>query len=88
MMKELKGRVAVITGGAGGIGRAMGERFAHEGMKLVLADLNEQNLQGTVNDLRGQGAEVIGVPTDVSKLESVEALRDATLAQFGKVHVV
>lgn len=87
-MKELKGKVAVITGGARGIGRAMGERFAQEGMKVVLADLNEQVLAGTVNELRGQGVEVIGVPTNVSKLESVEALRDAALAEFGKVHVV
>jgi NAD(P)-dependent dehydrogenase (short-subunit alcohol dehydrogenase family) len=87
-MKDLNGKVAVITGGAGGIGRAMGERFAQEGMKLVLADLKQQALDETVTEMRSQGIDVIGVATDVSKLESVEALRDATLDHFGKVHVV
>ena len=87
-MKDLTGKVAVITGGAGGIGKAMGERFLAEGMKVVLSDLNEQALEGTVNELRGQGADIIGVTADVSKLDSVEALRDATLSAFGKVHVV
>lgn len=87
-MKELKGKVAVITGGAGGIGKAMGERFLAEGMKVVLSDLRSEQLDSAVNELRGDGREVIGVTADVSSLESVEALRDATLAEFGKVHVV
>ena len=87
-MKELKGRVAVITGGAGGIGRAMGERFGAEGMKVVLADLKADRLDQTVSELRADGIDVIGVPTDVSSLDSVNALRDATLDHFGKVHVV
>jgi NAD(P)-dependent dehydrogenase (short-subunit alcohol dehydrogenase family) len=87
-MKDLNGKVAVITGGAGGIGRAMGERFAQEGMKVVLADLKQGALDETVAEMSAQGADVIGVVTDVSKLESVEALRDATLDHFGKAHVV
>lgn len=87
-MKELKGKVAVITGGAGGIGKAMGERFLAEGMKVVLSDLRAEQLDGVVNELSGDGREVIGVTADVSSLESVEALRDATLDRFGKVHVV
>ena len=87
-MKELNGKVAVITGGAKGIGRAMGERMAAEGMKLALADLDEAALATTVAELTDQGIDVIGVPTDVSKLESVEALRDATVSHFGGVHVV
>jgi len=87
-MKELKGKVAVITGGAGGIGRAMAERFGQEGMKVVVADLKQEALDDTVDELRGLGFEAIGVRTDVSKLESVEALRDATLAEFGAVHVL
>lgn len=87
-MRELRGRVAVITGGAGGIGRAMGERFAAEGMKVVLADISQDALDTTVAEMAAQGAEVHGVVTDVSKLESVEALRDATLDRFGAVHVV
>jgi NAD(P)-dependent dehydrogenase (short-subunit alcohol dehydrogenase family) len=87
-VKSLQGKVAVITGGASGIGRAMGERFAAEGMKLALADIDEAKLDATVGELRAEGIEVIGVRTDVSKLESVEALRDATLAEYGAVHVV
>lgn len=71
-MKELRGKVAVITGGAGGIGRAMAERFGEEGMKLVIADLKQDALDTAVAELVGLGYEAIGVRTDVSKLESVE----------------
>ncbi len=85
---ELHGRVAVITGGAGGIGRAMGERFAHEGMKVVLADVQAEPLARTVEELRADGLEVIGVPTDVTSYESVEALRDRAIEAFGAVHVL
>lgn len=88
MMKELRGKVAVITGGAGGIGRAMAERFGQEGMKIVIADLKQEALDEAVAELRAMGFEAIGVRTDVSKLDSVEALRDATLAEFGAVHVL
>ena len=87
-MKDLNGRVAVVTGGANGIGRAMVERFVAEGMKVVLADINEAVLHTAVDEIRAAGGDVIGVATDVSKLESVEALRDATLARYGAVHVV
>ena len=85
---KLGGRVAVVTGGAGGIGRALGERFAHEGMKVVLADYDEAALDDTVGKLRADGAEVTGVHTDVRKWESVEALRNRTLEAYGAVHVV
>jgi NAD(P)-dependent dehydrogenase (short-subunit alcohol dehydrogenase family) len=83
-----KERVAVITGGAGGIGAALGNAFAARGAKLVLADLDEKGLGGVVRDLEKSGAQVLGVPTDVSKPESVEALAEATLHRFGAVHVV
>ena len=87
-MKELNGKVAVVTGGANGIGRAMVERFVAEGMKVVLADINESVLATAVDEIKATGGDVHGVVTDVSKLESVEALRDATLAKYGAVHVV
>jgi len=87
-VRDLPGKVAVVTGGAGGIGRALGERFATEGMKVVLADIDESALEGTVKELRDRDLQVSGVPTDTSQLESVEHLRDATLERHGAVHLV
>ncbi|HWB67821.1 MAG TPA: SDR family NAD(P)-dependent oxidoreductase [Mycobacteriales bacterium] len=87
-MKELNGRVAVVTGGAGGIGRAMGEAFGRAGMKVVLADVQDGPLQAAVDELTDAGLDVIGVPTDVTTFDSVVALRDAALQKYGAVHVV
>src|SRR5205807_10076791 len=88
LMRTLDGRVAVVTGGASGIGRAMGERFAREGMKVVLADVEEPALQATVKDLEADGLDALGVVTNVADYASVEALRDATLDAYGAVHVL
>jgi NAD(P)-dependent dehydrogenase (short-subunit alcohol dehydrogenase family) len=87
-VKELNGRVAVITGGASGIGLAMAEAFGAEGMKLVIADIEAERLGSAVADLRAKSFDAIGVRTDVSTYADVEALAQATLAAFGKVHVV
>jgi NAD(P)-dependent dehydrogenase (short-subunit alcohol dehydrogenase family) len=87
-MQSLAGKVAVVTGGAGGIGLAMGTRFAAEGMRVALADVDGPGLAAAVASLRDTGADVIGVDTDVSSFPSVEALRDRCLAAFGAVHVV
>lgn len=87
-MESLQGKVAVVTGGAGGIGRAMGERFAREGMAVVLADVEQGALNAAVDELRGQSLDVMGVVTDVADYASVEALRDAALSAHGAVHVV
>jgi NAD(P)-dependent dehydrogenase (short-subunit alcohol dehydrogenase family) len=87
-LDDLRGRVAVVTGGASGIGRAMGQAFAADGMKVVLADVEAPVLDATVAELAAEGADVSGVATDVSDLASVEALRDAVLARHGAVHVV
>lgn len=87
-MRELAGKVAVVTGGGGGIGKALGVRFAQEGMKVVLADNDGTLLDATVDELRAHGFDVTGVVTDVRLLESVEALRDATLDAYGGVHVL
>ncbi len=87
-MKDLQGKVAVITGGASGIGRAVADRAAGEGMKIVLGDIEEGPLKEAVDELTGRGAEALGVVTDVSDAASVRALRDRTLDRFGAVHLV
>jgi NAD(P)-dependent dehydrogenase (short-subunit alcohol dehydrogenase family) len=87
-MQELGGKVAVVTGGASGIGFATASALAGEGMKLVLADIEADALDEAVAKLAASGAEVIGVATDVASWESVEALRDAAVAAFGTVHLV
>lgn len=87
-MHDLRGKVAVVTGGASGIGRAMAARFGGDGMHVVVADVEQPALDLTVKELRADGLEVTGVVTDVSSYESVEALRDATLDAYGAVHVL
>lgn len=87
-MEDLNGKVAVVTGGASGIGKALLTRFAAEGMRLVVADVEEAALDRAVADLRAAGAEAIGVRTDVSSYESVAALADAAYAAHGAVHLL
>ena len=87
-MKTFKGRTAVVTGGASGIGRAMAERFSREGMNVVLADIEQSALDGAVSEMRAAGAKVIGVTTDVSEFAQVEALAHRTVKEFGAVHII
>ena len=86
-MEELQGKVAVVTGGASGIGLALGRAFAAEGMKVVLADIEADALDKAVADLP-EGTEVEQVVCDVSDAVQVEALRDRAVERFGAVHVV
>ena len=87
-MRQLDGRVAVVTGAASGIGRALAGRFAAEGMRCVLADVEEEPLERAVGELRHSGAAAVGVRTDVSSAADVQALADRTIAEFGAVHVL
>jgi NAD(P)-dependent dehydrogenase (short-subunit alcohol dehydrogenase family) len=82
-MEDVRGKVAVVTGGASGIGRALATRFAADGMNVVIADIEEGPLRATADELG-----VYGVLTDVTDATSVAALADATLERFGAVHVV
>ncbi|ETZ98323.1 short chain dehydrogenase family protein [Mycobacterium kansasii 732] len=87
-MRDLQGKVAVVTGGAGGIGRAMGRRFGQEGMRVVLADVLAKPLDAATRELAAEGIDVAGVVTDVTDYSSVESLARQTLRNFGAVHVV
>ncbi len=84
-MKNLRGRVAVVTGGASGVGKALARAFLGEGMKLVLADVEEPALKATTEEL---GGDVIGVVTDVSDANSVQALADRVFAVHGACHIL
>jgi len=86
-MQELTDRVAVVTGGASGIGLALASGFAAEGMKIVLGDIEAPALDDAVGKLAASGAEVIGVRTDVSDAEQVQALADAAVERFGAIHI-
>lgn len=88
MTGELSGRVAVVTGAASGIGRGLAERFAQEGMRLVLADIEAGPLEAVAQALRAGGAAVLARRTDVSDAACVDALADAAWDAFGAVHVV
>jgi NAD(P)-dependent dehydrogenase (short-subunit alcohol dehydrogenase family) len=84
-MRELGGRVAVVTGAASGIGRALAEAFQTAGCSVVLADVDRDALDAAVKEL---DRSVVGVPCDVRSAGDVRSLREATLAAFGPADVV
>lgn len=87
-MKEFRGRVAVVTGAASGIGRGLAERCAREGMRVVLADVDDAALAQAARELKEGGAEVLAVRTDVSESAEVEELARRTLGAFGAAHLL
>ncbi|MBC8195926.1 MAG: SDR family NAD(P)-dependent oxidoreductase [Acidimicrobiia bacterium] len=87
-MQELEGRVAVVTGAASGIGLAMTEAFVAQGMKVVMADVEEDALSAQATRLESSGAPVLGVLCDVTDPVAVQALADATIDNFGGVHLL
>jgi NAD(P)-dependent dehydrogenase (short-subunit alcohol dehydrogenase family) len=87
-MKDIKDKVAVVTGAASGIGRGMAEVFAEAGMKVVLGDIEQPALERTCASLREGGADVHAVVTDVSRPEQVEQLAEQALRTYGAVHVL
>jgi NAD(P)-dependent dehydrogenase (short-subunit alcohol dehydrogenase family) len=88
IVQEFQGKVAVVTGGASGIGKAIARRLAEQGMSIVLADFEQGALEATAKELTQQEFEVLPVFADVRRRESLEALRDETLKRFGAVHVL
>jgi NAD(P)-dependent dehydrogenase (short-subunit alcohol dehydrogenase family) len=87
-MQDFRDKVAVVTGAASGMGRAFAERFAREGMKVVLADIEVPALDQAVAELRAQHYDVLGVRTNVMLPSDLEDLKKRTLEAFGKVHLV
>jgi len=84
-MQEFRDRVAVVTGGAGGVGKALAKAFLGEGMKVVIADVEEPALRATTEEL---GGDVMGVVTDVSDASSVQALADRVFDAHGACHIL
>ena len=87
-MKEFQGKVAVVTGAASGIGRALALDFARKGMRVVASDVEEGALEKIERELQAAGAETLAVRTDVSSEQSVRELADAAFGRFGGVHVL
>jgi len=87
-MKDFNGKTAVVTGAASGIGKALSLAFAGRGANVVMADVEAASLEAARSEVAAAGAEAIGVPTDVTKEDQVEALADTAWERFGAVHVV
>ena len=87
-MREFRDRVAVITGAASGIGRALARYCAARNMNVVLADVEREALAVTAAELRAGGGSVLAVPADVSRTEDVERIADKTLERFGAAHLL
>jgi NAD(P)-dependent dehydrogenase (short-subunit alcohol dehydrogenase family) len=87
-MREFRDRVAVVTGGASGIGKALARACVGEGMKVVIADVEEAPLKQTAEELSADGGEVLGIRTDVSDPASVAALADQVFETYGACHLL
>jgi NAD(P)-dependent dehydrogenase (short-subunit alcohol dehydrogenase family) len=87
-MKDFRSRIAVITGAASGIGRALAKKSLNEGMKVILADVEEEPLYSAEQEFKAQGAEILAVKTDVRIYKEVETLLQKTLSKYGEVHLL
>jgi len=87
-MQDFRGKVAVVTGAASGMGLAFSHRFAEEGMKVVLADIEAEPLSMAEAAIRQKGGDVLAVKTNVMTEADVNRLADAAFAKFGNVHIL
>jgi NAD(P)-dependent dehydrogenase (short-subunit alcohol dehydrogenase family) len=87
-MKDLKGKVAAVTGAASGLGRSMALAFAAEGMDVALADVDQVNLSSVQEEILAKGVRAITLKVDVSQAEQLEGFRDQVLTRLGGVHLV
>ncbi len=87
-MKDVKGKIAFITGAASGMGLGMARAFAAAGMKVMLSDIEDGPLQVQVADLKSKGFDVAGVQVDVTKMDALQNAAKKTIEKFGKVHVL
>jgi NAD(P)-dependent dehydrogenase (short-subunit alcohol dehydrogenase family) len=87
-MREFAGKAAFVTGGASGIGLALGRAFAEAGCRVMLADIEEAALAEAVRSLEGLGPDIRGVVCDVADPDSVDRAANAAIAAFGKVHIL
>lgn len=85
---RLLDKVAIITGGGRGIGEATAKKFSREGAKVVIADINEDSIKGTVDDISKMGGDVLGLVADVTDQASVKAMIDATIEKYGKLDIL
>jgi len=87
-VEQLNGKVAVVTGGASGIGLALARRFVAEGMRVMIGDVEAEALDKAVAELNAEGGDVVGTVTDVTDPAQMDALAQAVVDRFGAVHVV
>src|SRR5947207_11107142 len=87
-MKDFQDKVAVVTGATSGIGRALADKSASLGMKVVLADVEEGALKQAEEELKASGVQVLAVRTDVSQAKDVENLAQQAFATYGAVHLL
>jgi NAD(P)-dependent dehydrogenase (short-subunit alcohol dehydrogenase family) len=87
-MRDFTGKVAVVTGGASGVGRAIASKLASEGARVVIADINAESISRTRNELADLGLEVDGMEVDVTRAESVDALAQRVFGTYDNVHLL
>ncbi|UUZ94012.1 glucose 1-dehydrogenase [Paenibacillus sp. P25] len=85
---KLQNKVAIVTGAASGVGKAIAQLYAKEGAKVVVADLNEEAISSVVNEIRGDGGAAVGVVANVMKEEEIGAMVDQAVEAFGTVDIL